>query len=267
MKVVFIGTGNMAQAIIKGILNKDFIKANDIYCSNPEIEHLMEFQNQTQVNLTTDNNEVVDNVDLLIICVKPQMYEIVLTPLKNKIIDNQLCVVSIAAGTTLETIQNYLNSSCSIIRVMPNICASINQSTTAITSINTKDSIFDFVFRLFQAIGNVYKIEEKLFPVFTGIAGCSPAFTFMYIDALARAALKNGLPKDVANQIAASAVLGASKMVLESELSPNDLVELVCSPAGTTIAGVCSLKDSAFEADVINAVDATIKRDSELKSK
>lgn len=267
MKVGFIGTGNMAQAIIKGILKNAYLKASDIYASNPQLDILKDFENETNINLSVDNEFIVDNVDILILSIKPQMFEQVLLPLKDKIIKKNRCVVSIAAGITLEKLSLLLTPSLPLIRVMPNISASINQSTTAITSINTSKEDFDFTFKLFEAIGNVYEIEEKLFPVFTGIAGCSPAFTFMYIDALARAALKNGLPKELANQIAASAVLGSAKMVLESQHTPNDLVEIVCSPAGTTIAGVCSLKDSAFEANVINAVEATIKRDNELKNK
>ncbi|QED50242.1 pyrroline-5-carboxylate reductase [Cytobacillus dafuensis] len=270
MKVGFIGTGNMASAIIKGMINNEHTKAEDIFVFDVDTEKMHLFASETKMNACASSEEVVKLTDILILAVKPNQFEVVLSPLKELIKDNKPLIVSIAAGTSIEKIQKLIEAGNdqAIIRVMPNVNAMIGEGAAAVcgNKAASKEQV-NFVLGMFNAIGMAIELPENHFSTFTAIAGSSPAYVYLFIDSLARGAVKNGLPKDLANKIAAQAVLGSAKMILESNEDPWVLINRVCSPGGTTVAGLVALEDQAFISTVIKGVDATIKRDEELMKK
>lgn len=268
MKIGFIGTGNMASAIINGIISKEYISNSNIYCTELDQKKLNDFCTKTGVNQCKDNNELIETVDYLILAVKPHIIPQILRELKDNIIKNNNVIISIAAGVSIEQLEDLLSDEISIVRVMPNVNAMIGAGVAAVCCNNkTTSDQTQIVIELFEAVGTAYELAEKDFSTFIGIAGSSPAFAYLFIDSLARAAVKNGLPKDQANKIAAQAVLGSAKMILESDQDPWQLINMVCSPGGTTVAGIVALEDEKFISTVIKGVDVTIAKDKEMLKK
>ncbi|MGX7419400.1 pyrroline-5-carboxylate reductase [Carnobacterium gallinarum] len=267
MKVGFIGTGNMASAIIKGMIQTGHTKANDIFVFDVATDKLNAFTQDTGTTACESNQALIAEVDIVLLAVKPNSIGHVLIQLQTEIAVRQPLIISIAAGTTIEKIQGFLGASnpTAIIRVMPNLNAMIGEGMAAVcgNQITTKEQI-TFVLGIFNAVGLAVELSENQFSTFTAIAGSSPAYAFLFIDSLARGAVKNGMPKDLATKIAAQAVLGSAKMILESDESPWNLIDQVSSPGGTTVAGLVALEDEAFISTVIKGVDATIKKDQDL---
>ncbi|WNS75419.1 pyrroline-5-carboxylate reductase [Bacillus sp. DTU_2020_1000418_1_SI_GHA_SEK_038] len=267
MKVGFVGTGNMASAIIKGMIHTEHTKAKDIFLFDVDMEKMHLFASETETNTCASCEELVEYADILVLAVKPNQFEAVLTSLKECIKAKNPLLVSIAAGTSIEKIQQLTEaeSDLAIIRVMPNVNAMIGEGAAAVCGNKAaSQEQVNFVLDMFNAIGMAIELPEHHFSTFTAIAGSSPAYAYLFIDSLARGAVKNGLPKDLANKIAAQAVLGSAKMILESDEDPWVHINRVCSPGGTTVAGLVALEDHAFISTVIKGVDATIKRDEEL---
>lgn len=267
MKIGFIGTGNMAGAIIRGIIASGHTKASDIYCNDTLSEKLNAFAQETGVNTYSSSEELVAAVDVMVLSVKPNIIGKLLPALRASILKKNPLIVSIAAAVSLEKIQDYINppAKLSIIRVMPNVNAMIGAGVAAVcpNEFATKEQT-DYVLGMFGSVGTALLMAEKDFPCFSAVGGASPAFSYLFIDSLARGAVKNGLPKDVATKIAAHAVLGSAKMILESGEVPWALIDKVCSPGGTTIAGLMELENNAFLATVMRSIDATVQREREL---
>ncbi len=261
MNYAFIGLGNMASAIIKGMaksgqFTNDEILGFDII--EKKAEELADF------GLKTCNSiEKVAAADVIILAVKPQILPQVLPLLKGSII-NQPLIISIAAGKEIAYFEHQLGK-LPIVRVMPNINATVGAATSAyvgndIATLENKQ----LVARLFATVGTVIELPEHLFGVFGAVAGASPAFAYMYIDSLARVAVAAGMTKQQALDIAASTVFGSAKMVLASSEHPWSLIDKVCSPGGTTIEGVLSLQADGFEDAVHRAIAAVIEKDKKL---
>lgn len=265
MKIGFIGVGSMSQAIIKGVLNKDFIAADDIHCYNRTYSKLEKLVEEVQIVAHHTIDEVIENVDVLVLGVKPQNFELILSEYNQKIIEKNCVVVSIAAGISIADLERQISNETSIIRVMPTVAALVGESVSSITPNKkaTKEEV-DYVLALFDSIGHTYQIDEKDITAFTGITGCSVAFTLMYLNALGSAGLKNGLAKDVAIKAATQSVIGSAQLALNSDQHVGSLIDSVTSPGGTTIAGVAKLHENAFTSAVIQAVDATIARANEI---
>ncbi|MEG1641672.1 MAG: pyrroline-5-carboxylate reductase [Synergistaceae bacterium] len=265
MKYGFLGAGNMGSAIIKGMVNSSF-NAKDIFVYDTNKDKVSEMSLECGINLLSSQEEVF-SCDVVILAVKPY----VLDSLKDKLNaiytdlnSKEKIIISIAVGKSLSYLSEIFPDA-SLVRVMPNINAMVSSSITGYcigTNVtNEKEKI---VTDVFAGLGAVIKIEEKNMSIFGAIAGSSPAFTYMYIDALARAGVKSGLSKEQALQIATHSVLGSAKMILLSDKHPMELTDMVCSPAGTTICGVLSLRKNAFEGDIAEAVEAVLKRDAEI---
>lgn len=267
MKLGFIGIGNMAGAIIKGLIQSGHTPAEAIYVTNTTPEKLKSFAQQTGVQACQTNEELVSKVDILFIATKPAVFPTLLAELETVLIQYHPVIISIAAGIRLNQLASYLKSAhnLSIIRVMPNLNNQIGEGMAAVcgNETTTKEQL-QSVLEIFNTVGKAIQLPEKDFSTFTAIAGCSPAFAFLFIDFLARAAVKHGLSKAQATEIAAQAVLGSAKMVLESTSSPMDLIDQVSSPGGTTIEGVLSLSENGFTSSIVKAVDATIEKDRRL---
>lgn len=264
MNIGFIGCGNMASAIIKGIAenidNSNMtILGYDLY--QPSIESLVK-----KFNIVKCENEsqVAEKSDIIFLAVKPNILQAVLEQIKNSVTSDKI-IVSIAAGKTIDFISAPLPNNTKIIRVMPNINAKVGEAISAYCCnelINDEDKVK--VENLLSAFGEVISLDESYFPLFGVIGGCSPAFVYMFIDALARAGVKNGMKKSDSLKIAAQAVYGSAKMILESDEHPWDLIDKVCSPGGTTIEGVVSLQADGFESAIHNAVDKAVDKDKKL---
>lgn len=263
MKIGFIGCGNMASAIINGIIDNKAVNSSDVYAYDiyePAVNKAVE---NKQINACKSEIEVVKSSDIILLAVKPNVQASVLNTIDGEVGDKLL--ISIAAGKTIEFIESNLKCKAKIVRVMPNINAKVGEAISAYCFnelVNDDDKAN--VELLLNAIGKVLCLDESFFPLFGVIGGCGPAFAYMFIDAMARAGVKNGMKKSDALMISAQTVLGSAKMILESGEHPWQLIDNVCSPGGTTIEGVTSLQADGFEAAVHNAVDKALDKDKKL---
>lgn len=265
MKIGFIGCGNMANAIIDGIIKNDVISESDINVFDVFYPALESLQKKHNVNLCEDERAVVKSSDAVILAVKPNILSSVLEKINTALDESDTLLISIAAGKTTEFIRNSLSHSNRIIRVMPNINAKVGESISAYTAnASAGKADKELTEKLFGGVGQVMYLDEAYFPLFGVIGGCGPAFAYMFIDALARAGVKNGMKKDTALTIAAQTVLGSAKMILESSEHPWALIDKVCSPGGTTIEAVASLQADGFESAVHNAVGKAVEKDKKL---
>ncbi|MBQ3432120.1 MAG: pyrroline-5-carboxylate reductase [Clostridia bacterium] len=262
MKIGFIGCGNMAKAIMRGIISAKLFETKDIFASDVEKEKLNEFCLSQGINASA-NNEIATKCDIILLAVKPQKFPEVL-PEIAPLLSNQSLIISIAAGKTIEYIESYIGSK-KIVRIMPNLNATIGQSVSALCANSYCDaSDTEHAKRIFESIGTVVCLEEKDFSAFSAVACCSPAFTFMYIDALAKAGIKCGLEEETAYRAAIVSVKGSAAMLSASDDTAEVLVDRVCSPGGTTIEGVNALRADAFEKTVHKAVIASYLKDKQL---
>lgn len=264
MKVGFLGLGNMGQAIIKGIHQKNSDITIYGYDINPGY---MKFcQENYQVIKCDSIKELVNNSSILVLAVKPQVLPSLVEEIQQAA-GQDSCIISIAAGIDL----NWLNTNLKelpIVRVMPNINAQIGCSTSCyccneLVHLKQKKNVVE----LFELVGTIQEIPESQFSVFTAIAGSSPAITYLYLDSIARAALQAGMSKDIALKIIADSVIGSSKMVLESNLHPIALMDSVCSPNGTTIEGIQFLKNHAWEGILAQAIQEILEKEIKLSQK
>ena len=264
MNYGFIGLGNMSSAIIKGMYSNKAFDAHTIYGINRSYEKtatLAQNYNLTPANTIAD---LMSICDVIVLGVKPQNLLDILPEVSANLRPAHI-IVSIAAGKTLQFFAEHLNNHPVIFRVMPNINAIVGASTSCFSTNNTDIEKTTIVREMFATIGSIEQLPEELFSIFTTIGCASPAFTYLYIDSLARAAVRDGMSKDMALKIAASSVLGSAKMVLESEEHPWALIDQVCSPGGTTIQGITSLQVNHFESTIYEAVAAVTNKDLALK--
>ena len=257
----------MAGAIIEGIIQTDYIESEDIFCYSPTVKKLEAFAKKMQVNMCISNSQVVNEAEVLVLAVKPNKFEKVLSEISTEIVSKKPLIISIAAGISLDKLKETIitEEELPLVRVMPNVNVVVGEGMTGICgNSQVTGEQMNFVKGMFESIGEVAEIEEKDFSTFTAIASSSPAFAYLFIDALARGGVKNGIPKDLATKIAAKAVLGSAKMVLESDENPWGLIDKVCSPGGMTIEGIMALEEEKFLATVVKAVDAAVKKDKNL---
>lgn len=259
MKIGFLGLGNMASAIIRGMKASGKFQ-NDIIIG---FDRHKEKAEALQVVLLDSIQGLFSESDVLVFAVKPQSLTAIMESLPAQIDKNRL-FVSIAAGKSLSWFEAYLGA-VSIVRVMPNINSLVGCGVSAICGNSTAtEEQLSLVKSVFSSIGSVYELSETHFSAFSAIAGASPAYSFMYIDALASAAVKAGIPKALALSISTDAVLGSAKLLRESGTHPSVLADQVCSPGGTTIEGVHALREYGFENAVYKAIDAVIEKDKRL---
>ena len=260
----FIGTGNMAKAMIGEIVKAQIVEANQIICSNDIVANLEEINKKYRVNTTTNNSEVARKADILFLSVKPQVYEKVINEIKKEINDNTI-IISIAAGKTTKEVKKMFERKIKLIRVMPNTPALVGEGMAAICPCEEiQKEELEEVCNLFNCFGKCEVVTEKLMDVVTGLSGSSPAFMFMIIEAMADGAVLEGMPRDKAYKFAAQTMLGSAKMVLETGKHPGELKDMVCSPAGTTIEGVAELERSGVRASIINAVRQATEKSKEM---
>lgn len=269
MTIGFIGSGNMAAAIVQGITDAALYAGEDVYLSDTRAESAEALAGRTGAQVAADSADLIAHSQIVVLAVKPQVLPGVLSELRAAFESARPLVVSIAAGLTLETLGSLLPEGLPIVRVMPNVNAQIGAGVAAVAgNAHATEADVARVREVFAAVGVAIELAEKDFAAYTAVAGSSPAFTFAFIDALARGAVKNGLPKQLAVRVAAQAVAGSAQLVLArlGEQSPADLVDIVSSPGGTTVAGTVAMEDAGFSAAVVRGVQATVDRDRELGS-
>ena len=268
MKLGFIGAGNMAGAIFKGLIASKAVNAADIYI----IRNNMQLQKQQEAELGVKGcqtyDELIEKSDRVFLGVKPVAFPALLEKIKKPLQAKNPLIVSMAAGLSTDKIKDMLGYDAPIVRIMPNINAAILMSATAYCG-NTKatEEQVESVEKLLSSIGSAYAVSEDKFAIFTAIAGCSPAYVYMFIDALARGAQKMGMNKQQALEISAQAVAGSAAMFMQSGKHPAQLTDSVCSPGGTTIEGVCTLDEYKFTAGIVKAVENSILKDAQLGKK
>jgi len=268
MKIGFIGSGNMATAIIRGMVGNG-TDSRSVYISDIDPAKVGELASECGVTIAADNCEIVKNCELIVLAVKPHLIKPVLEECGHLLDAATHTLISIAAGVTLEMLEGFADlPKIPVIRVMPNVNSAICLGMTAICKNDfVKTPSYEFIKQAFEKIGKVAELEENFFPLFAALAGSSPAFTYLFIDSLAKAAHKAGLPKTVATGIAAQAVLGSAALVLESGKHPQELIDSVCSPGGTTIEGICTLEKEGFPASIVACIDACMAKDKAIMEK
>lgn len=263
-KIGFIGSGNMATAMIGGILNSKLIPSTNVMCSDPSKEKL-EILNKTYgVKVTTSNIEVVQKSDIVVLSVKPQFYPQVIKEIKNDVSNNTIIVV-IAAGQKIDLIKQLFEREIKVVRAMPNTPALVGEGMAALCPcpMILPDEL-DLICNIFNSFGKCEVITEKLMDAVTAVSGSSPAFVFMIIEAMADGAVLEGMPRDKAYKFAAQTVLGSAKMVLETGKHPGELKDMVTSPAGTTIEGVNVLEKNGLRGTIIEAIHETAEKSKKL---
>ncbi|MGN0438712.1 MAG: pyrroline-5-carboxylate reductase [Lachnospiraceae bacterium] len=260
MVLGFIGCGNMATAIMNGILKNGIASASDIIGSDLSEESRIKVHNDLGVCVTSDNKEVAKKVDVLFLSVKPQFYESVINEIKDVVNETQL-IITIAPGKTLEWLSNQFVKNLKIVRCMPNTPALVGEGiTAACPNDNVTQENMELVKRILTSFGKCQVVSENLMDVVTSVSGSSPAYVFMFIEAMADAAVADGMPRVQAYEFAAQAVYGSAKMVLETGKHPAELKDMVCSPGGTTIEAVRVLEEKGMRSAVFEAMKACTKK-------
>lgn len=261
----FIGSGNMGQAMIGGIIKSNLSKSSNVIVSDLDQNKLELISSQYKTQITTDSIELVKKSDLIFLAVKPNIYNIVLNQIKDYVNENKI-IISIAPGQTIESLEQRLGNGTKIVRAMPNTPALVNEGMAALCkSSSVTNEEFDYVRQLFESFGKAEEVSEYLFDAVTAVSGSSPAYVFMFIEALADGAVLGGMPRDKAYKFAAQSVLGAARMVMETGKHPGELKDMVCSPGGTTIEAVAVLEKEGFRSAVIECVKECIKKSSLMK--
>jgi pyrroline-5-carboxylate reductase len=263
LQVGFLGSGRMATALAKGWLRAGLVRADSCRASDPLASARQAFATETGCPAVADNREVAAASDLLVLAVKPQSMAALLEEIRTHA-EGRL-VVSIAAGITLRQLCAGLGPDCRLIRVMPNTPCLIGASASGYSPGNnaTAEDIA-LVDRLLNAVGVAFRLPEHLLDAVTGLSGSGPAFVYLMIEALSDGGVRVGLPRDVATALAAQTVMGAAKMVLETQSHPGVLKDMVASPGGTTIAGLHALERGGVRGALMDAVEAATRRAVEL---
>ena len=263
-RIGFIGAGQMAEALIRGWLNAGIsrpekIKASDVLPARREW-----VAQELGIATPSANREVAEHADLLVLAVKPPFILPVLDELHGHIRSDHL-LVSIAAGVPLREIEGHLPAGTRVLRVMPNTPCLVG-ATAAGFARGTHATAADerLVGTLLDAVGRGFALEEKLLDAITGLSGSGPAYVYVIIEALADGGVRMGLPRKVAQTLAAQTVLGAARMILETDQHPGSLKDAVASPGGTTIAGLHALERGQLRATLMDAVEAATLRSQEL---
>lgn len=266
MRIGFLGAGNMGGAILRGYAPFAVKNSNVIFVYNrTESTRLALEQEFEAVHACASLDELVENSDVIILGIKPNIFPEMLSQVAKKCTVDKL-IVSMAAGISIDFIEKYLGKEQPIVRIMPNTPAQVGEAMTSVCrNHHVDDARFQELFKVFESIGKAEEVEEELIHCVIGVSGSSPAYTYMYIDALAEAAVENGMSAEKARVFAAQSVLGAAKMVLENEnISVEQLRINVCSPGGTTIEAVNKLQENGFVTNIKEGMQAAIEKSKKM---
>jgi pyrroline-5-carboxylate reductase len=264
-RIGFIGSGNMGEALINGLIVSGSSKPDYIICSDIREDHLARLQATYGIQTTTDNTEVVKKADIIIYAIKPQIMAQVLMETADYL-DRSKLIISIAAGVPMVAIENSLKKDLRLIRVMPNVAVAVNEGAAAIAAGKyAKAEDIQLAKDIFNSVGKcVFLKENDLLDAVTGLSGSGPAYIFMIVEALSDAGVKVGLSRQDAQFLASQTVLGAAKLLLETGTHPGQLKDSVTSPGGTAIAGLHTLEKGGLRTTLIDAVESATIRSREL---
>jgi pyrroline-5-carboxylate reductase len=264
-KICFIGTGNMGEALVSGLISSQSAQPENIICTDVSEIKLEGIKAKYKVGTTQNNIEAIRSSEIVVFAVKPQILASVLKE-TAEFLDMSKLIISIAAGVPLAAIESCLNKELRLIRVMPNIAAFVKESATAIAAgKNTSNTDIQLAKAIFDSVGkSVFIKENDLMDAITGLSGSGPAYIFLMVDAMADAGVKMGLSRQDALFLSMQTVLGSAKLLLETKEHPGQLKDRVTSPGGTAIAGIHTLEKGGLRTTLINAVEAATNRSKEL---
>lgn len=260
MKLGFIGCGNMATAIMNGILKNGIAKNADVIGADLSEVSRNKIKESLGISVTSDNVAVAKQADVLFLSVKPQFYGTVIQEIKDVVTSSQL-IITIAPGKTLAWLSEQFGKPLKIVRCMPNTPALVGEGiTAACPNEQVTEQDMELTFNILTSFGKCHVVPEHLMDVVTSVSGSSPAYVFMFVEAMADAAVADGMPRAQAYEFAAQAVLGSAKMILETGKHPGELKDMVCSPGGTTIEAVRVLEEKGMRSAVFEAMKACTRK-------
>lgn len=263
-KIGFIGCGNMGKAILGGLIASSQVRPGQIWVYTPSPDNVAALHDQYGINAAASAQEVAQIADIVFGAVKPHIMVKVLSEVASSL-NKESLVVSIAAGVTLEQLARALGHDRKIVRAMPNTPSLVNAGMTSVTpnALVTPEETAE-ILTIFRCFGEAELIAEPMIHPVVGVSGSAPAYVFMFIEAMADAAVLGGMPRAQAYKFAAQAVMGSAKMVLDTGKHPGELKDMVCSPGGTTIEAVRVLEDRGFRAAVIEAMTKCMEKSEKL---
>ena len=254
MKLGFIGTGNMAGAIMGGIIRNVIFKPEEIIGADISKESRSKVQSAYGINVTEDNKKAASESEVLVLSVKPQYYAETIKEIKDCVREDQL-IITIAPGKTLKWLEEQFEKKVKIVRAMPNTPALVGEGMTAACANDAvTEEEKEYALKILRSFGKVEIVAENMIDAVVAVSGSAPAYVFMFIEAMADAAVSEGMPRKQAYEFAAQAVYGSAKMVLDTGKHPGELKDMVCSPAGTTIEAVRVLEEKGLRSAVIEAM-------------
>lgn len=264
MKIGFIGLGNMGSAILGGILKQGNVTPGDVIVTDKAPVAVKKAVEMLKVGAVPENAMVAEQADVLFLAIKPQIYEPVIREIASAVKDGAI-IISIAPGKKIEWIDGLFGGGKKIVRCMPNTPALVGAGCTGVcaNSLVTEQEMMQ-VMALLNCFGKAYAVPESLMDTVVGVSGSSPAYVFMMIEAMADAAVADGMPRAQAYEFAAQAVYGSAKMLLDSKLHPGVLKDMVCSPGGTTIEAVRVLEEKGFRSAIIEAQKACVDKSKNM---
>lgn len=263
-KVAVVGTGNMGQALIRGVIEAQLVTPDQVCASDPRSEQRTACQERYGVHTSAVNAEAVRDAAVVVLAVKPQIVDSVLDEIRD-VLGSQTVLISIVAGRTSASLEDRLAHRARVVRTMPNVSCLVGAGATAVASgSHATDDDIAMARRIFDAVGMTVVVDESLMDAVTGLSGSGPAYIFMVIEALSDAGVKTGLSRWDAHALACQTVLGAAKLAIETKEHPGRLKDMVCTPGGTTIAAVHELEAGGLRTTLINAVEVATRRSHEL---
>ena len=262
--VGFVGAGNMGEALIKGLLAANLVPAEAIHATDVRLERLKELNRQYGIQISSDNAELIRDADIVILAVKPQVMDAVLTEIAPAVTRRKL-LISIAAGVSTAKMRAVLRKDARLIRVMPNTPALVLEGVTAVAKAEGLEADdLETAGEIFSAVGRVVVLGEELMDAVTGLSGSGPAYIAVVIESLADGGVRMGLDRITAMTLATQTVLGAAALLRETGLHPGAVKDMVCSPGGTSIAGIAALEEGGIRTTFIKAVERATQRSREL---
>lgn len=262
--IAFLGAGNMAEALIAGLVKGELAKPDSLLATDISSTRLEVLKNRYQLQVGSHNLDAALWADVIILCVKPQVMDQVLNEIQSGLSEKQL-VISVAAGISIQKIQTIIGQAIPLVRAMPNTPAVIQEGVTALAACRGLSSDHLILAQgIFEAVGRVVVVDESLMDAVTGLSGSGPAYVYLAIEALIDGGVRVGLPRSIAHILAVQTVLGAAAMVKETGEHPAVLKDRVTSPGGTTIAGLQCLEEGGLRATLIDAIETATHRSREL---
>jgi len=262
----FIGTGNIASAMIHAILKRKLIEPEQIFAFDTDKSKMSELKAKTGITVLGDNRCVVEKATMIFLTIKPNIYVAVLDEISHLLSKDHI-LISVAAGITTEFIKDKTQSICKVVRTMPNIACLVEEGMTAIsTNHGLGEKEINHLKSILTAFGKIEEVNEELMDFVTAISGSSPAFIFMLIEAMADSGVMMGITRNQAYRFAAQTILGSAKLLMDSGKHPGELKDMVCTPKGTTIHGIYSLELNGFRGMIMDAISATAMRALEISN-